>query len=68
MSGFNTSRDPWIVLENNFTSKSDAKVAQVFEELQHLKKCNQTTFEYIIKIKMLLNQLLTVGCLVKKEQ
>lgn len=64
ISGFDTTRDAWIKLENSYASESKARAIQVREELQSFKKGN---LKYMLRIKLLANKLDSVGCGLNEE-
>lgn len=68
ISCFDTAKDARTMLENSFASKSRAKAIQVREELQLLKKGNLSINKYMLKIKMLADELDTAGCGLNDEQ
>lgn len=58
--GFDTTCDAWIKLKKSYASKSWTKAIQL-KELQNLKKGGLSTVEYMLKIKMLTDELQSAG-------
>lgn len=61
ISEFATFRNAWIKLKKAYASKSRAKVIQIKEELQNLRKTNLNISDYLLKHKLLYDELQSVG-------
>lgn len=60
--GFDTSQEAWCMLEKKFVSKSRARMIQHKEELQNFKKKDLKVNGYVLKIKVLCDELESIGC------
>lgn len=65
---FDTSFKAWLILKRHFASKSRARIIQIKEELQNLKKRGMSIFEFILKIKAFTNDLLAAACPIFEEE
>lgn len=67
VAGFDTARETWLILEKFFASRSRARMIQMKEELHNLKN-NISIAEYVLKVKVLTDELVPVGCPISEEE
>lgn len=65
---FNTTREAWLIVEKKLATRSRARVILMKEELHNLNKGNLTIGEYVLKVKLLTDELLVTNCLVNEEK
>lgn len=67
ISSFDTVKDVWAWLEKSYASQSRAQVIQIKEEMQSVKKSAIGINDYVIKIKLLADDLDGAGYPLAKE-
>ena len=58
--GYETSHEAWIALERIFSASSKARIMQLRFEFQTIKKGDDTTMEYILKVKTITDNLAAI--------
>lgn len=68
VSNFDSFKEAWLILEKTFALRTRIRNVEIKKELQNLSKKGLNIFEYVLKIKVLNDGLLSVGFPISKEE